>query len=43
MACILFLIETIYRNQFRCNYLKYKTFFQNPFLNVWNLDEILKI
>ena len=31
MASILFLIETIQRNQFRCNYLENKIFFSEFF------------
>ena len=31
MRSILFLIETIQRNQFRCNYLKSKNFFSEFF------------
>ena len=39
---ILFLIETIYSNMFRCKYLK-KKFFYNFFSQFWNLDSILNI
>ena len=37
MAIIFFLIETIQRNQFRCNYLENNKKFQDFFLNAWNL------
>ena len=39
---ILFFIETIPRNQFRCYYLKNKTLFQNFLRSVRNLPYILK-
>ena len=39
MKCILFLIETILRYQFRCNYLRKKKFFLSFLLHLWNLDE----
>ena len=38
---ILFLIETIERYQFRCNYLGNKTLFLNFLLHFWNLNQIL--
>ena len=28
MTSILFIVETIYRNQFRCNYIRNKNFLQ---------------
>ena len=43
MASILFLRETIQRNQFRCNYLEIKKLFLNFFLHFWNLVSILNI
>ena len=43
MASILFLIETIYCNYFRCNYLRNKSFFVSFFGRFWNLDSILNI
>ena len=43
MTSILFLIQTIYRNIFRCDYLRTKKLFLNIFLRFWNLDEILNI
>ena len=46
MPSILFLIETIYSNIFRCNFLrKQKVFwiFFFFFLRFWNLDSILNI
>ena len=43
MTSILFLTETIYRNQFRSNYLKNKKLFPNFFLRFRNLHEILNI
>ena len=43
MRSILFLIETIYRDQFGRNYLKNKKLFLNFFLNFRNLHEILNI
>ena len=43
MTSILFLIDTIYCNQFRCNYLRNKNLFLNLFLNFQNLDLILNI
>ena len=38
MKSILFLIETIERYQFRCNYCRKTKLFRNFFLNFWNLD-----
>ena len=38
MKTILFLIETTWRYQFRCNYLRDKKLFPNFFLRFWNLD-----
>ena len=43
MTSILFLIETIYFNYFRCYYLKNKIFFLSVFVHFWNLDSILNI
>ena len=43
MTSILFLIETIYCNIFRCNYLTKKKTFSDPFLHFANLDTNLKI
>ena len=43
MASIRFLIETIWRNEFRCNYLKNKKTFPNFFPHFWNLVEIWNI
>ena len=43
MTSILFLIETIYRNIFRCNYLRDEIYFRNFFWHFLNLDLILKI
>ena len=43
MTSILFLIEGIYNNIFRCNYLRNEKHFRNWFLNFWNLDSILNI
>ena len=43
MTSILFVIVTICRNQFRCNYLKISRLFPNIFLNIWNLHQILNI
>ena len=43
MKSILFLIETIYRNIFTCNYLRNKKIFPIFFLRFRNLDSILKI
>ena len=42
-ASILFLIETIQCNHFRCNFLKNKNIFHNSFLSFWNLFEVLNI
>ena len=39
MTSILFLIETVLRNQRRCNYLKNMIFLQNLFLNVWTFQQ----
>ena len=36
-------METIYRNIFRCNYLRWKKLFPNFFLHFQNLDSILNI
>ena len=43
MTSILFLIETIYCNIFRCNYVRNKKLSLNFFLNFPNLDSILNI
>ena len=43
MTSILFLTETISRNQFRSNYLKNKKLFHNFFLRFRNLHEISNI
>ena len=43
MASILFLIRTIQRNEFRCNYLRNKNLFVNFFKRFWNVDEIFNI
>ena len=43
MTSILFLIETIYCNIFRCNYLRNKKTFFEFFLDFENLDSILNI
>ena len=43
MTSILFLTETIWRNQFGRNYLKNKKLFLNFFLHFQNLHEILNI
>ena len=43
MKCILFLIETIQRYQFRCNYLKKKKVFLESVLYFWNLEQLFNI
>ena len=43
MTSILFVIVRIYRNRFKCNYLRNKKFFLKFFLHVWNLDQIFNI
>ena len=43
MKSILFLIETIQRYQFKCNYLRNKKLFLNFLLHFWNLSEILNV
>ena len=43
MKCILFVIETISRYQFRCNYLRNKKLFLNFLVHFCNLPELLKI
>ena len=43
MKSILFLMETIYSNIFRCNYLGKKKMFSILFLPFRNIDSILKI
>ena len=43
MRSILFLVETIYSNIFRCNYLRNKKPFRYFFLHFQNLDLILNI
>ena len=43
MTSILFLIETIYCNIFRCNYVRNKKLSPNFFLNFPNLYSILNI
>ena len=42
MASILFLIDTIHRNIFRCNCLRNKIHFRNFFWQLENLDWILE-
>ena len=42
MTSILFLIDTIHRNIFRCNYLRNKTHFRNFLFQLENLDSILE-
>ena len=42
MTSILFLIETIDCNIFRCNYLRNEKYFLNFFLHFLNLDSISK-
>ena len=43
ITSILFLIETIYSNIFKCNYLRNEKYLLNLFLDFANLDSILKI
>ena len=43
MASIRFVIVRIWRNQFKCNYLKSYRLFFNILLNFWNLHQILNI
>ena len=43
MKSILFLIETIYRYQFRCNYLRKNQRFLNFRLHFWNLDQFSNV
>ena len=43
MASIPFLIETIYSNIFRSNYLRNEKYFLNIFLHFQKLDSILNI
>ena len=43
MKSIVFLIETISRYEFRCNYLRNKKLFINFWLHFWNLYQILNI
>ena len=43
MPTILAIIRTIYRNRFKCTYLKTQTLFLNILLHFQNLHEILKI
>ena len=43
MRSILLLIETIYSNIFRSNYLRNENYFLKWFLNFGNLDSILNI
>ena len=43
MKSILFLIETIYSNIFRCSYLRNKNFFPIFFFHFRNKDSILNI
>ena len=43
MTSILFLIETIYRNIFRCNYLENNRNFHNFLFHLGNLDSTLNI
>ena len=42
MTSILFLIDTIYSNIFKCNYLRNEKYFLNFFLHFRNFDSILK-
>ena len=43
MTGILFVIQRIYRKQFKCNYIRNKNRFLNLFLHFWNLHQILNI
>ena len=43
MKSILLLIETIYSNILKCNYLRNENYFLNFFFNFRNLDWILNI
>ena len=43
MPSILAIIQTIYRNRFKCTYLKTETLFLDILLHFQNLHEILKI
>ena len=43
MESIQFLIETIWRYQFRCNDLRKTKYFLIFFLHFWNVDQILNI
>ena len=43
MTNILFIVERIYRNQFKWNYLRNQKIFQNFFLHIWNMHQILNI
>ena len=43
MTSILFLVEKIWRKQFRCSYLKNKSLFVNFFVHFSNLHQILEI
>ena len=43
MTNIHFLIETIWRNQSRCSYLRNKKIVVTFFLPSWNLDQTLNI
>ena len=43
MTSILFLIRRLYRNKFKCNYLRNKTFFPNFQCNLWSRNQILNI
>ena len=41
MTSIIFLKETFWRKEFRCNYLKNKKHFLPFFSDFWNVDETL--
>ena len=43
MTGILFVIKTIYSNQFKWNYVKNKSFFLDCLLNLWKLNSIFNI
>ena len=43
MTSILFLIEKIYSNQFKCNYLGNKKFLSQFLAAFWNLHQVLSM
>ena len=43
MTSVLVKKDTVYHNQFKCNYLKNQKDFGNILLNFWNVHKILNV